>query len=116
MIMKWINDPVYGLPLQITLFDDGSFTYTHAVTGLLMHGFYDCLRDTYTFAGKNTIEQSISASDAANMLQVSKVRISQLCDEGKLSSAFIGSSLFISLSDVIAYRDSDRTPGRKQTK
>lgn len=110
-----IYDPFFGLPIEIEIGDGGNISYKHPVT----HRRIPC---RYT-AGVLSIpydadypQRSISASEAAEMLGVSRMRITQLCNDGKLAHCTIGNSLFVDRGDVICYRAMDRTPGRKEGK
>lgn len=109
-----INNPFDGLPVKLTVFNDGVFSAVHAVTHEIVTGRFD--DDGYLRIPMKFINQgySIPANEAAERLGVSRMRITQLCNEGKLRSAMIGSSLFVSNDDVITYANSDRTPGRKE--
>lgn len=115
-----IPDPIYGLPLTVKLFDDGTYAYEHAITHQVVTGKYCCVdkaRMQYRFGLNFTAKEfpiTIPAADAAERLGVSRMRVTQLCNEGKIRSAMIGSSLFVNLDDVMAYGNSDRTPGRKE--
>ena len=107
-----IFNPFDGLPVTLTAFDDGTFSATHLVThetiaGRIEDGY---MRIPMDFCMKG---HAIQANEAAELLGVSRMRITQLCNEGKLRSAMIGSSLFVSNRDVLQYAVSNRTPGRK---
>lgn len=113
-----IYDPVYGLPLEISLFDDGQFSFVQPVTHHVITGQYSKYALTIpidVFEQENQ-SRSIPSSEAAEILGISRTRITQLCNAGKLRSAIIGNSLFVDYADVMSYKDSDRTPGRKETK
>lgn len=108
-----INNPFDGLPVTLTIFQDGTFSATHLVTHEVIAGRFEdgYIRIPVEFCEKG---YSIPANEAAEELGVSRMRITQLCNEGKLRSAMIGSSLFVSKLDVLRYGLSDRTPGRKE--
>lgn len=113
MYVKQLFNPVSGLPFTVAIYDDGTFSYTH-LDGTVMHGKYDFLQDIYCFeSDAMNNHQMISASDAVQILNITKQRISQLCESGRLESGFIGNSLFVSLDSVRKYKETDRTPGRK---
>ena len=113
MEIRQIYDPFDGLPVTITIFDDGSFSYTNRVTHKVQHGTIldDCL--CLCLPLESTRSKSITASEAAKILNVSRMRITQLCDAGTLNSDIIGSSLFVSYDDVKRYAKNNRKPGRK---
>ena len=108
-----INNPFDGLPVKLTVFNDGVFSAVHAVTHEIVTGRFEdeCIKIPVKFINEG---YSIPANEAAERLDVSRMRITQLCNEGKLRSAVIGSSLFVCNDDVVAYAKSDRTPGRKE--
>lgn len=108
-----INNPFDGLPVTLTIFQDGTFSATHLVTHEVIAGRFEdgYIRIPVEFCEKG---YSIPANEAAEELGVSRMRITQLCNEGKLRSAMIGSSLFVCNDDVLQYAKSDRTPGRKE--
>lgn len=109
-----IPDPIYGLPLTVQFFNDGTIAYEHAITHQVVTGKYclDSCKLIIDYA-PDIFPDTISATEAAERLGVSRMRVTQLCNEGKIRSAMIGSSLFVNLDDVMAYGSSDRTPGRK---
>lgn len=108
-----INNPFDGLPVTLTVFNDGIFTAVHRITHEIVTGRFEdeCIKIPVKFINEG---YSIPANEAAEELGVSRMRITQLCNEGKLRSAVIGSSLFVSKLDVLRYGLSDRTPGRKE--
>lgn len=110
-----IYNPFDGLPVKLTVFKDGTFSAAHLVTHEIVTGRFEdeYIRIPVKFCNTG---YSIPANDAAKRLGVSRMRITQLCNEGKLHSAMIGSSLFISNDDVMQYAKADRTPGRKEQK
>lgn len=113
-----IYDPIYGLPLEISLFDDGQFSFVQPVTHRVITGQYSKYALTIpldVFEQENQ-SRSIPSSEAAEILGISRTRITQLCNAGKLRSAIVGNSLFVDYDDVMQYKDSDRTPGRKEMK
>lgn len=108
-----IFDPFTGLPVTLMIYDDGSVSFDHLVTHETIHakfaGEYFCIP---VIALENNY--SISANEAADRLDVTRMRITQLCNEGRLRSSMIGASLFVSYDDVVEYEKSDRTPGRRE--
>ena len=106
-------NPFDGLPVKLTVFNDGVFTAVHAITHEIVTGRFE---DEYIrIPVKHCMDaDSIPANEAAEMLDVSRMRITQLCNEGKIRSGMIGSALFVSKSDVMEYANGDRTPGRKE--
>lgn len=112
-----VDDPIYGLPVDVCTFSDGKFSIMHKITHDVINGqFADIDGEICIILPLSCIDQaskSISANDAAEMLNVSRMRITQLCNEGKIRSAMIGSSLYVCYDDVASYKDSNRTPGRK---
>ena len=108
-----VSNPFDGLPVTITVFKDGTFSAVHAVTHEIVTGRFEdeCIRIPVRFCNTG---HSIPANEAAERIGVSRMRITQLCNEGKLRSAMIGSSLFVCNDDVLQYAKSDRTPGRKE--
>ena len=107
-----INNPFDGLPVKLTVFNDGIFTAIHHITHEIVTGRFE---DEYIRIPVKFCNQgyAIPANEAAELLGVSRMRITQLCNEGKLRNGMIGSSLFVSNDDVLKYAKSDRTPGRK---
>lgn len=57
--------------------------------------------------------KTITPSDAAELIGISKSRVSTLCQSGRLKSVTIGNSVFISEDSAIEYRDSERKAGRR---
>ena len=110
-----IYDPIYGLPLNINLFDDGQFSFMHPVTHKVITGQYSkyALTIPIDLFNKENQNKTITASEASEILGITRMRVTQLCTEGKLHSTIIGSSLFVDYQDVLQYLNSDRTPGRK---
>ena len=110
-----ICNPFDGLPVKLTVFEDGTFSAAHAITHEIVTGRFEdeYIRIPVRFCNTG---YSIPANDAAERLGVSRMRITQLCNEGKLRSAVIGSSLFVCNDDVMQYAKADRTPGRKEQK
>ena len=108
-----IANPFDGLPVKLTCFDDGTFSATHAITHEVITGRFEdgYMRIPVEFCNSNA---AITANEAAERLGVSRMRITQLCNEGKLKSGMIGSSLFVSFYDVFQYSKMDRKPGRKE--
>lgn len=111
-----IYDPIYGLPLKINLFDDGQFSFVHPVTHKVITGQYSkyALTIPIDLFNQENQTQTITAGDAAEILGITRMRVTQLCTEGKIKSVIIGSSLFVDYHDVMRYLNSDRTPGRKE--
>ena len=56
---------------------------------------------------------TISQTEAAEIIGVSKPRISALCQSGQLKSVTVGNSVIISKDSAIEYRDSERKAGRR---
>lgn len=108
-----ICNPFDGLPVKLTVFKDGTFSAVHLVTHEIVTGRFEdeYIRIPVKFCDSG---YSIPANEAAERLGVSRMRITQLCNEGKLHSAMIGSSLFVSYDDVVLYEKSERKPGRKE--
>ena len=115
--MKSINiyDPIYGLPLKLNLFDDGQFSFVHPITHRVITGQYSkyALTIPIDVFDQENQTRAITAGEASEILDISRMRVTQLCTSGKLKSAIIGSSLFVDYDDVLQYLNSDRTPGRK---
>ena len=57
--------------------------------------------------------ETVTPSEAAEIIGVSKPRISALCQSGQLKSVTVGNSVIISKDSVIEYRDSERKAGRR---
>ena len=110
-----IYDPVFGLPIEAIVHANGELVYRHPVT----HRKVQCRYEDGVLSipyDADYPQRSISASEAAEMLGVSRMRITQLCNDGKLAHCTIGNSLFVDRGDVICYKAMDRTPGRKEGK
>ena len=114
MEIREIYDPFDGLPVTVTIFEDGTISYTHRVSHKVRHGKisngYLCIPMEFLN------EKSIQAAKAAELLGLSRMRITQLCDAQTLNSDIIGSSLFVSYDDVMRYKRENRKPGRKEKK
>ena len=108
-----IYDPFFGLPIEAEIGDGGDIAYRHPVThSRILCTYADGMLSIPFDADYPQI--SISANEAAEMLGVSRMRITQLCNDGKLAHCTIGNSLFVDRGDVICYKAMDRTPGRKE--
>ena len=64
---------------------------------------------TITIAGT----EYVRSAEAARYLDLSRTRVSVLVKQGILQSARIDSMVLVTLSSVMAYKVSDRKPGRK---
>lgn len=110
-----IYDPFFGLPIEAEIGDGGDIGCRHPVTHRRIPCIYEDGMLSIPFDADYP-QRSISASEAADMLGVSRMRITQLCNDGKLAHCTIGNSLFVDRGDVICYKAMDRTPGRKEGK
>lgn len=110
-----IYDPFFGLPIEAVVHANGELVYRHPIT----HRKVQCRYEDGVLSipyDADYPQRSISASEAAEMLGVSRMRITQLCNDGKLAHCTIGNSLFVDRGDVMCYKAMDRTPGRKEGK
>ena len=59
----------------------------------------------------------LTAADAANYLELSRARISQLIKKGRFRVKYVGANALVPISDVKMYKalegTADRKPGRK---
>ena len=96
-----IYDPFHGMETDLLFFDDDTFWFQSS-NGQQYKG--KMTNDYVCFPIEATQNETISANEAAEMLNVSKMRITQLCQMGKLHSSFVGTSLRISKADVEKYK------------
>ena len=101
MAMNKLADPFYGLPVDLNEYPDGTISFENTITGRKCLAYRKdemiCIPIDYFCS------IAVPAREAAEMLEVSKQRINQLCEDGTLHSGTIGKSRFVSKRDIIAY-------------
>ena len=92
-------DPFLGIPVDVLLFDDGTFAYVHPVNGKTYHGKqsgnYICIDAKAFFEG-----ETVTAIEAAERMHVSKQYVNQLCKKGALKSCKVGNNVYVDLASL----------------
>lgn len=106
--------PFTGLEFKALEDSNGNAIAKNVFTGedvVMVDTIYDSAYaiDKEQFAHVETVTQA----QAADVIGVSRMRVSKLCQTGQLVSVTHNGKVLITLDSVEAYRDSERKRGRK---
>ena len=106
MKLKKLCNPFTGHELNVAEFEDGSFVFDKAFDHETIAVGYDKEHDLYMIPARAfKMVYSVSLVDAANILGVSKMRVSAMCAKGQLQYTKVNGVLQIAYDSIIDYRD-----------
>lgn len=104
MKLQTMSNPFTGHEMKVPVFDDGSFIFDCAFTHKTIAVGYDSEHDVYIIPAKAFEHvQTVSLVEAAEMLDVSKMRVSTLCAKGQLRFSKINGVIAIEYESVLDY-------------
>ena len=107
-----ITCPFTGLPFDAVKYEDGRIVATNKITGDDIMITYNAASDRYmirpdAFAS----EPTMTMTDAAKTLGVSKARISVLAKQGRLRAFRPGAQMYITRESVLDYKRRQQAKG-----
>lgn len=100
-----ITCPFTGLEFEAVEYADGRFIATNVITGEDVHISYNPSIDRYLVPkGAFKHEPLMTLGECAELLDVSKPRVTALVNSGKIKAVRPGSSVYVTKNSVLEYR------------
>lgn len=105
MKLKKLCDPFTGIEINVAEFDDRTFLFDKCFTHESVAVGYDATTDRYTIpASAFKLVYSVSLAEAAEILGVSKMRVSAMCGKGQLQYSKVNGIMLVSYDSIMEYR------------
>lgn len=106
--------PFTGVEFEAMKDQIGNLHVINPLTGEKTRIAYVPLSNSYALRAEHFDHiETVTPTEAAEIIGVSKPRISALCQSGQLKNVTVGNSVIISKDSAIEYRDSERKAGRR---
>lgn len=98
--------PFTGLPFQAVEDADGNIYFEHAITGEQVRmSFNNSIRRFNINRKEFCYKELVNMNQAKDLLGVTRQRIYQIVNEGKLKAHYIADSTYFLKADVLAYSE-----------
>lgn len=113
MEIKAITDPFTGTENAIVEFDNGNLLFEHALTHENIYLEYDALENCYKVPAYALKYRAVlTLNEAAELLGVSKMRVSSMCKTGLLKSAKVCDKIIlVDYQSIMDYIDKRNAKG-----
>lgn len=97
--------PFTGVEFKALEYADGKIVLHHAITGEEIHMNWNCSCKRYNIP-KNAFKhiETVTMSEAADILEVSRQRISKIAKEGTIKPHDVNGTTVFELADVLEYK------------
>ena len=104
MYEQKITDPFTGLEINVKEFANKNILVENPITKETCIFKYDYLTNTYTFDAAALLHiKTITLNEAAELLEVTKMRVSKMCSTGILKSTNVCGRVLVDYNSVIEY-------------
>lgn len=114
MKLEKMGDPFTGQEIDVVKFEDGSYAFDLAFSHETVAVAYNKELDAFAIPAKCfEYVHTLSLQEAADMLQVSKMRVSTLCAKGQLQHTKINGIIRIKYDSIVQYQNKRDSKGYK---